>query len=69
MNFTAIKKEAELSIAKTALANPFMFNEAVELSDARVAAEEAQKRLTKAENAWKDLIAPAFGWAQDPLKK
>lgn len=62
-------RAAQLTVARTALANPFMYHEAGELVDARRLLKEAQERLTRAEKAWAALIAPAAGWAPDPLKE
>jgi len=66
-DFEKIRASAAESLAKTALANPFMFPVGVELVDARRALVAAQLRADKAEKAWADWIAPARGWAPDPL--
>ena len=60
-------ESAKLSCAKMALACPGMYPQGSELMHARQAFELAKERLAKAELAWANLIAPAKGWAPDPL--
>jgi len=62
-------ENAKLSCAKTALANPFVYHEGVNLSNARAALVKAQHELNVAQAAWDRLIAPAKGWAPDPFKE
>lgn len=66
-SFMSQVEDAKLQCAKQALAMPFMFNEGCELDLARKALVAAVARATKAEAAWKRLIAPANEWAEDPL--
>ena len=58
---------AKIGVARSALATPGIYHEAVELLGARKAFREAKERLARAEAAWAALIAPAKGWAPDPL--
>ncbi len=67
-DFVRQQREAALSLAKTALANPYLFPEGGELTDARRNLAEAQERLKLAEKRWLALIEPATGWAPDPLR-
>lgn len=62
-------KEAKISVAKMALANPGMSDEGCELMAARRSYTEAKARLKRAEVRWKEVIAPAGNWAPDPLKE
>jgi hypothetical protein len=59
---------AKVSVARHALASPFFFEQGCELVNAREALRHAKHRLLVAEAAWAQLIAPAKGWAPDPLK-
>lgn len=61
--------EAKVSVAKSALANPFVYHEASELHEARRELKRAQARVERAQAVWDKFIAPAKGWAPDPLKE
>ncbi len=65
----AAQREASVSLARTALANPFIYPEANRLTSARRRLAQAQQELAAAQAAWDRLIAPAKGWAPDPLKE
>lgn len=61
--------DVKVEIARAALAHPFVYPAGNELHEARRALKAAQQRLARAEVAWAALIAPAAGWAPDPLKE
>lgn len=62
-------RDAGISVAKSALANPFMYHQGVNLSSARDELIRAKAREAAAQKAWDALIAPACNWAPDPLKE
>jgi hypothetical protein len=59
--------ESGEELARLALAQPYMFSEGRRLDDARRTYERAKAELVAAEAAWQKRIAPAKGWAPDPL--
>lgn len=61
--------EAKVECAKFALAYPYATPEGLELSCARSNFHEAKVRLEQAQARWEKRIAPAKGWAPDPLKE
>lgn len=68
-SFMAQIESAKISVAKTALANPYVYPEGSRLGNARQAHSAAVQELAQAEAAWKALIAPAKGWAKDPFEE
>ena len=60
--------EARVDCAKYALAYPALTAEGRHLMAARGQLRRAKLDLAAAEKAWAERIAPAKGWAPDPLK-